>query len=417
MKQDYDILIIGAGMVGASLALALSHLPLRIAVIEKKPFNLDITPNLASKPIALNYASGRILKSLIPWSDLSAYATPIKQVYISEAGCFAAARIKAAEMRVSALGYVIPAALLGWTFTKALNSSAKRIDVFNPAQCIALLKKEQTWQAQITTQTSGLQTISARLVVVADGSDSVVRQLLDIKLHNQSEGQMALVTTLKLARSHRYTAYQRFIKQGVIAALPLLDHQVGFVWTAAQRQIEAMQQLTEAEFLAQIQSLFAYRLGQFLASGPRRIYPIRSFIAEPQAQAGLILLGNAAHTLSPIAAQGLNLALQDMAELADIIAKAVVAKEDLAAPRIGQLYLAARLPGQKQLIGFTENLASLFQNTVKPLTLIRNSGLLAFDLISPFKQTISRRLMGMHGRLSPLVRGITYQQEEEYVEI
>lgn len=421
-KRDYDILIIGAGMVGTSLALALSHLPLRIAIIEKTSFNLDITPNLDSKPIALNYASSRILKNLIPWADLSAYANPIEQVHISEAGCFAAARIKAKAMGVAALGYVMPADLLGCVFTKALMPLAKgskslRLDLFNPAQCQALLRKEQAWEVHITTATGELQTISARLVVAADGSDSIVRQLLGIKVQAQSEGQMALVTTLKLARHHHHTAYQRFTLQGVMAALPLLGNQVGFVCTAPQHQIKERQSLSKSEFLAWVQSLFAYRLGQFLESGPLRSYPIKSFIAEPQAQAGLILLGNAAHTLSPIAAQGLNLALQDMAELADRIAKAFVAKKDLADPAISQAYLAARLPVQKQLIGLTENLGRLFQEKFRPLTLIRNSGLLAFDLVSPLKQNISRRLMGTHGRLSPLVRGIASQQEEEHVKI
>ncbi|BBB14969.1 2-polyprenyl-6-methoxyphenol 4-hydroxylase [Candidatus Rickettsiella viridis] len=421
-KRDYDILIMGAGMVGTSLALALSHLPLRIAIIEKTSFNLDITPNLDSKPIALNYASSRILKNLIPWTDLSAYANPIEQVHISEAGCFAAARIKAKAMGVSALGYVIPASLLGCAFTKALiplteGSKPLRLDLFNPAQCQALLKNEQVWEAHITTETGELQTISARLVVAADGSDSIVRQLLGIKVQAQSKGQMALVTTLKLARHHHHTAYQRFTSQGVMAALPLLGNQVGFVCTAPQHQIEERQSLSKSEFLAWVQSLFAYRLGQFLESGSLRSYPIKSFIAEPQAQAGLILLGNAAHTLSPIAAQGLNLALQDMAELADRIAKAFVAQKDLADSSISQAYLAARLPAQKQLIGLTENLGRLFQEKFRPLTLIRNSGLLAFDLVSPLKQNISRRLMGTHGRLSPLVRGIAPQQEEEHVKI
>lgn len=422
MKSDYDVLIVGAGMVGASLALALSPLPLRIAVVEKTLFNLDTIPNLESKPIALNYASSRILQNLLPWEELSVYANPIEQVHISETGCFSVARIKAKTMGVSALGYVIPAAVLGSIFANALMQLAKaskplRLDLYHPAQCNHLVKKQQTWEAQITTAAGELQTISARLVVAADGSDSVVRRLLGIKVKNEKEGQMALMTRLKLARHHHHTAYQRFTPSGVIAALPLLGNQVGFVYTAVKHQIEEQQLLSNSEFLAWVQSLFAYRLGQFLESGPLHVYPIKSFIAEPQVQAGLILLGNAAHTLSPIAAQGLNLALQDMAELADLIVKAFVAKKDLADASISQAYLQVRLPAQKQLIGLTENLSTLFQEKFMPLTLIRNSGLLAFDLVSPLKRNVSRHLMGIHGRLPALVRGIAHQQEEKYVKI
>ncbi len=192
---------------------------------------------------------------------------------------------------------------------------------------------------------------------------------------------------------------------------------MGLVWTAEQSVIDELQLLTESDFLMRLQTVFAYRLGEFLERGKLSVYPVKSFIAELQAQPGLVLLGNAAHTLSPIAAQGLNLALQDMAELTDILTEAFHAKKDLADPSISQTYLAARLPVQKQWMGFTENLASLFKQKFAPLTLLRNSGLLTFDLVFPFKRNIARRLMGIFGRLPPLVRGSSYQREEEHVEI
>ncbi len=424
MKQHYDILIVGAGIVGSSLVLALSHLPLRIALIEKTPVSFNsLIPTTEGKAIALNHASVRILQSLTPWTEVSAYANPIEAVHISEQGCFASARIKAKEMGVSALGVVVPAARLGWTLRKALvqlaAQTSKRLNLtlFNPAQCQALLKTEQGWEALVTTKEGLLQTLCAPLMIAADGANSIVRQLLAINVEIQSEGQMALVTTLNLARHHQHIAYQRFTEQGILACLPLLDNKVGFVWTATKPIIEERQSLTEPEFLACLQQLFAYRLGRFLARGPLSIYPIKSFMAEPQAQAGLILLGDAAHTLSPIAAQGLNLALQDMADLVDILTKVVAAKKELADPSITQTYLAARLPRQKQLLRFTENLTKLFKHKFLPLTLLRNSSLLAFDLVTPVKRNASRHLMGIHGRLPSLVRGLVYQQEEEYVEI
>jgi 2-octaprenyl-6-methoxyphenol hydroxylase len=424
MKQNYDILIIGAGIVGASLVLALSHLPLRIALVEQAPFHeRDPIPDTESKPIALNYTSIRILQTLIPWAELAPYSTPIETVHISEQGCFAAARIKAKDMGVSALGAVIPAAQLGWMLTKTLRKLAagdtKRLSLalFNPARCEALLKTEQGWQVQIKVK-EGMQTICAPLVIAADGSHSIVRELAGIKIRGQDKaGQMALVTTLTVARHHRHIAYQRFTHQGVLACLPLLGNSVGFIWTAAQPIIEKQHALPASDFLAQVQQLFAYRLGRFLERGQMRVYPVKSFSAEPQAKEGLLLLGNAAHTLSPIAAQGLNLALQDVAALVDILAKALRMKKEWADPSIIQRYLTARLPKQKQLIRFTDNLESLFQEKFTPLTLLRNSGLLVFDLVSPLKRNVLRRLMGTHGSLSSLARGLTPKQEEEYVKI
>jgi 2-octaprenyl-6-methoxyphenol hydroxylase len=424
--KDYDILVVGAGIVGTSLVLALSRLPLRIALLEQTSLKDRTLAQSENKPIALNYASIRILQALIPWSALSVYANPIETVHISEQGCFAAARIRAQEMGVTVLGYVIPAAKLGEACINTLLELAetkkhenRSLDLFNPAQCNTLTKTTEGWKALVTTQTDGKQlTIHARLVIAADGSHSSVRNLLGIGIRQSKEGgQKALVTTLNLARHHNHTAYQRFTNEGVIACLPLLGDKVGLVWTAAQPFIDDLLLSTESDFLARLQAIFAYRLGKFLGSSKLRAYSITSFIAELQAKPGLILLGNTAHTLSPIAAQGLNLALQDMAELADILTKASYMKKDLADPVISQTYLATRSPIQKQLIGFTENLAGLFKQKFSPLTLLRNNGLLTFDLVSPLKKNISRRLMGIHGRLPALASSLVDQQKKEYVKI
>jgi 2-octaprenyl-6-methoxyphenol hydroxylase len=414
MKQHYDILIIGAGIVGTSLALALAHLPLRIAILEKTPFSDINRTNLPGKPIALNYASYRILQTLLSGSDLATYAVPIKTVHISEESCFAVSRITAQEMGVAALGYVISSTHLAHACINSLlhvaRESAKecRLTLINPGCCQALTKKEHTWEVQLTTEQSKALTITTPLVIAADGSDSVVRQLLGIPIQRHPDEPLALVTRLQLARYHDQIAYQRFTKQAIAACLPLLENQVGFIYTATKTAIEELQSLTEAEFLARLQQFFAYRLGKFLARDSLHVYPIKRFITESQAQAGLVLLGNAAHTLSPIAAQGLNLALHDMAEFANIVTQTVRSQQSLADPCIGQQYLAARLAIQKQLIGFTENLASWFKQKFPPLTLLRNSGLFVFDCVYPVKHNVAQRLMGIHGRLPPLIRGFIH---------
>lgn len=410
MKQDYDILIVGAGIVGTSLALALSNLPLRIALIEQSPFKAFDTHLPESKPIALNLASLRIFQALNVWSDLKVYASPIKAVYISKQGCFTQSRINAKDLGVSQLGGIIPAAYLGQQLIKSLlqiEVHKKRgcFDLYNPASCESIEQLGGAWQVTLSSQKEK-RTIYPRLIIGADGTHSTVRKLLNIVLKTKSSSETALTTFIDTSLHHQHIAYQRFTKQGVIACLPLRENKIGLVWTAEQPIIESLQNLTELDFLENLQRHFSYRFGKLLQYTKPQIYALKSCIAEVQAQAGLILLGNAAHTLLPIAAQGLNLGLQDMAECVDQIGKALEQNQDLGDARLAQSYLKSRLAAQRQIIGFTEQLTR-FQTQFGPLTFIYNSGLLAMELLSPCKRNLSRRLMGIHGRLPHLVRGLT----------
>ena len=411
MKQDYDILIVGAGIVGTSLALALSNLPLRIALIEQSSFKIFDTGLPESKPIALNLASLRIFQALNIWSDLEVYATPIKSVSISKQGCFTQSKINAKDLGVSQLGSIIPAAYLGQQLTKALlkvEANKKKpgsLDLYNPAQCESIEQFGGAWQVTVNGQKEK-RIIYPRLIIGADGTHSTVRKLLNIALKTKPSSETALTTFIDTSLHHQHIAYQRFTKQGIIACLPLRDNKIAVVWTAEQSIIESLQKLTERDFLENLQRHFSYRFGKLLHYTQPQVYALTSCIAEVQAQAGLLLLGNAAHTLSPVAAQGLNLGLQDMAECVDLIGKALEEYQDLGDARLAQSYLKSRLTAQRQIIGFTEQLTRL-QTPFGPLTFIYNSGLLAMELLSPCKRNLSRRLMGIHGRLPRLVRGLT----------
>lgn len=418
MKQDYDILIVGAGVVGTSLALALSHLPLQIALIEKAPFDSDAASSLLpkSKPIALNLASLRILQTLNVWPALEAYTNPIESVHISKQACFALSRINAKDLGVPQLGAVIPAARLGYELTKTLlqiaasKTARGALDLYNPARCESISQHEGAWQVVFNHLQDKKRIIYPRLIIGADGTDSTVRSLLNIGLKISSTSEAALTTFIDISCHHQHIAYQRFTQQGIIASLPLRDNKIGLVWTSTQQTIEALQNLTESEFLENLQQHFSYRFGKLLHVTKPHVYSLKSGISETQAQAGLILLGNAAHTLLPIAAQGLNLGLQDMAECVDLVANAWQQHKDLADASLALSYLKSRSVAQQQIIGFTEQLTRL--QTRGPLTFIYNNALLAMDLLSPCKRNLSRRLMGIHGRLPSLVRGLTLQEEK-----
>lgn len=417
MKHDYDILIVGAGIVGTSLALALSHLPLRIALIEKSAFrSLDAPLPPDSKPIALNLASLRILQTLNVWSALEVHANPIHCVHISKSSCFAQSRINAKEMGVPQLGAVIPAARLGHELSKALFQVAASktvqgtFDLYNPASCESISRHEGIWQVVFNHLQDKKKIIYPRLIIAADGTDSTVRRLLNIGLKIRPSSEVALTTCIDISRHHQHIAHQRFTRQGIIACLPLPSNKIGLVWTSKQQTIEALQNLTEPEFLENLQQQFSYRFGKLLHMTKPQTYPLKSCISETQAQAGLVLLGNAAHTLLPIAAQGLNLGLQDMAECVDVIANALEHDIDLADASLALSYLKSRMAAQRQIIAFTEQLTGL--QTHGPLTFIYNNGLLAMDLLSPCKRNLSRRLMGIHGRLPSLIRGLALKEEE-----
>ncbi|EDP47034.1 FAD-dependent monooxygenase [Rickettsiella grylli] len=424
MKPEYDILIVGAGIVGSSLALALSALPLRIGLIEQFPFNsLEETLSLPSKPIALNLASLRILKALKVWPALEPYANPIFRVKVSQQGYFGQLKISAEELGVPQLGAVIPAARLGMELIKALcrlkapHRAQGSLDLYNPATCVSIHKPKTHWQVVLQTFQNEKKTIHARLIIAADGTDSTVRTLLKIGLKMNSTVERALMTFIESSRHHQHHAYQRFTQEGIIACLPLRENKIGLVWTSEQQTIETLQNLMESEFLERVQQHFSYRFGKLLNYSKPQIYSLKKGVSECQAQAGLLLLGNAAHTLLPIAAQGLNLGLYDMAECVDVITNALKANTDLGDKHVAHAYLQARVSSQQHIIRLTERLKRL-QPRFGPLTFIYNNGLLTMDLIPRAKRNLSHRLMGTHGRLPRLVRGLTLQQEEyEYAKI
>lgn len=407
--MNCDLLIIGTGLVGTSLALALKSLPLSIVLVEASPIKTDLESNSDSRSLALTYASANILNAIGVWSYLESVATAIETVHVSERGHFGMTRIKASDEQVPALGYVIPAPLLGNVLNTQLLTMIEHHPNFslcNPAKVQQLSANDQGWQVTVET-VEGLKNIDARLVIAADGTDSTVRKLLNISAQIQDYQQSAIATSAVLTRNHKKVAYERFTEQGVLATLPLQDPQrCGLVWTAPNNIIDELQSLDKQEFLQRAQEVFGYRLGKFVDLGVRHSYPLKTLYADEQIRDGLVLVGNAAHTLYPLAAQGFNLGLSDVALLAQVISEAVRAKRNPGELDILQKYLEQRFKPQQRITQFTDNLVNLFSQDFLPLTVARNTGLLVLDLLPPLKNKLAKRLMGMEGKLPNLVRGV-----------
>lgn len=412
MNSDYDILICGGGMVGATMAYALSPLPLRIGVIEAVPFKSDSQPSYDDRAIALAYGSARIIQAMGLWGQLQDQTSPIRKIHISDRGHFGVTRIDSAREQVEALGYVVENRVVGAVLAEAL-PALENVELICPATVSQVALSEAGAQVSVTAE-AGERPLSARLVIAADGGNSEVRRLLQIPTRSWDYGQSAVIANITPARHHQGVAYERFTDWGPVALLPNAaaddPKRCSLVWTVRRDDEERVLNLDAAEFLAELQQRFGYRLGELEKVGRRNAYPLKLVRAKQQVRPRLALIGNAAHTLHPIAGQGFNLGLRDVAVLADVLAEACAKGEDVGAGSVMQRYAEWRSWDHRKVIGFTDTLARLFSNPLAPLALARNLGLLAVDVVPPLKRILTRQTMGLAGRLPRLALGLPLQR-------
>ncbi len=405
----YDLLIVGGGMVGTSLALALAGRGLRLAVVEAAPFRRAAQPSYDDRAIALSQGSRRIFEAMGLWPELAPAATSIERIHVSDQGHFGITRLSAQEEGVEALGHVITGRALGEGLVQQAEG-LQGVDIFSPASLRTLRLDGAQASASLEREGETI-TLQARLVVAADGSDSAVRRLLDIPVRGHDYGQTALVANVTPQRPHANVAYERFTPHGPLALLPLsaVDRRprCALVWTHDPARSEQLLALDDAGFLRALQDTFGTRLGRLLTVGRRHSYPLRLLQATEQTRPRLVLIGNAAHTLHPIAGQGLNLGLRDVAALAEVVVGAVRAGRDPGDAEVLADYDQWRAADQRRVIDFTNTLVQTFSNRFPPLSLARNLGLLATDLLPPLKHRLARGAMGRSGRLPRLARGLS----------
>lgn len=411
MSNSYDILIVGGGLTGASLACALANKPLRIGIIDSV-VKTPILPTLKKtdlRALALSHVSQRIFTGLGLWSAIKPYATPIKEIHISDRGRFGFTRINAKQHKLDAVGNVVAMDYLNYIVYQALASN-RQIDMIAPATVEALSFNEQNKTVSVNLHdpdnAKHEKALSAKLIVAADGGNSSVRRLLNINTRIWDYHQTAITTNIGLATPHNNVAFERFTESGPIALLPCGDKEYAVVWTLPHDQAERIMQLNDEEIVSQIQQYFGYRLGKFTWVGPRQSFPLRLVRAEKQVYPHVALIGNASHTLHPIAGQGFNLGLRDVAVLAQLIADNVAAGGSLTDNNLLQNYSKQRVWDQRIMIGLTDSLVRLFSNNYQPLSLLRNMALVGLDLLPGIKQQFTRRTMGFSGVMPNLTLGI-----------
>jgi 2-octaprenyl-6-methoxyphenol hydroxylase len=408
-QLDYDLIIVGGGMVGASLACALGNHPLKIAMVEAYSHEMNTPPSYDDRAIALSYGTSQIFRTLGIWGQLSDKVTLIKHIHVSDRGHMGVTRIDHQDENVDALGYVITARDLGQVLYGTL-SQFSNLDILKPAQLTQLSFSDYHADATITFNQDSpdmeTRVISTKLLVAADGGNSSVRKLLSIDAKQYDYQQTAITANISTSQAHNNVAYERFTAQGPLALLPMQDQRCSLVWTQQSDNVEPIMAMSDQEFLQQLQAEFGTRLGQFTQVGKRSTYPLKLVRANSQVQRRVALIGNAAHTLHPIAGQGFNLGMRDVATLAQIVVEEHNAGRDIGLLRVLQPYQQWRQQDHQRIIGFTDNLVKIFSNRFTPLALARNLGLVATDVLPPLKHLLAKHTMGMAGKLPRLARGL-----------
>jgi 2-octaprenyl-6-methoxyphenol hydroxylase len=403
---SFDVAIVGGGMVGATLGVALAPLNLRVAIIEAIPHNAAAQPSFDERTTALSNGSRRILETLGVWPDLSALATPIAKIHVSDQGRFGFARIDAAEQGLSAMGYVVANRDLGNALWSRLSKSAG-LEVFCPAEVSQVTAHDGSVTVEMA-QKGAKSTIDAKLIVAADGAQSAVRGAFGVDAEVRDYEQTAIITTVLPQRFHDNVAYERFTPSGPLALLPLDGGRCTLVLTQPKHAAQSVMAWSDQEFLAELQRRFGFRLGRFLKVGRRVPYPLFLTRAARTSSGRCVIIGNAAQGLHPVAGMGFNLGLRDVASLAELIAeRAGPACADPGSLELLAEYDAWRAADRGSVIAFTDGLVRLFANPLGSVRRLRNLGLLAFDLLPPAKAALSRLSTGGSGRVPKLARGVT----------
>ncbi|MEJ2693091.1 MAG: 2-octaprenyl-6-methoxyphenyl hydroxylase [Candidatus Thiodiazotropha sp.] len=405
MQADFDLLIVGGGMVGASLARALSGLGLRIGVVEAYALDNHSQPSFDDRVIALSWGSRLILQGIGVWPAMATASEPIQRIHISDRGHFGFTHLDHLDEGVEALGYVVTARAMGEVLQRDL-AEQPEIEFICPARLTSFRVEPDLVRVDLRQGESAKQ-ISARLLVAADGGDSQVRQLLSIPLREREYGQTAIIANLTASRPQEGIAYERFTDSGPLAMLPMTEDRISMVWSARDDQVERLMARGDAGFLEDLQTRFGYRLGRFESIGRRFAYPLRLRQATEQVRPRVALIGNAAHTIHPVTGQGFNLGLRDVAVLAELISDAARLRQDPGDMSLLQRYAQWRSRDQNAVATITDTLARLFANPLGPLRVARNLGLLGLDGLPSLKHLVARQFMGINGRLPRLGRGVS----------
>lgn len=401
---DFDVVIAGAGLIGASLGCALAQEGnARIAVIDPALPDMQNHPSFDDRGITLSLSSRRILAALGLWDEgLRSHASPIRRIHVTDRGQPGCVRFNAGELGLEAFGYVVSARDLGQALMHKLRGTG-RIEVIAPATVRSVQSARGRIEVGCAQGGTPLK-LSARLLVAADGSNSAVRAMLGIPVEEKDYAQTAIVANVAVAKPEPETAHERFTEDGPLALLPLGGERHVMVLTVARQEAGRFMALPENELLRHLEARTGGRLGRFTRIGARRAYPLKLIQPGEQVRDRFVLLGDSAHAMHPNGAQGFNLCLRDMAELAGLLRRQLQAGGDPGDRELLERYLNARLPDQRWAIGFSDLLTRVFYNRDPVKIALRNAGMILLDLAPSLKRAFALRATGIRGRQPAMVR-------------
>lgn len=400
----FDLAIVGGGMAGASLALALAPAGRRIALVEPHLPGSAAQPSFDERTSALANGSKRILETIGAWSGIRPAAAPIERIHVNEAGRLGGVTLTAAEFGLPALGYSVPNRAIGAALWGALraNNAAVPPTLFAPATVREVTPGPEVVRLGIASASGPDRTIDARLVVAADGADSLVRRAAGIAGAPVDFGQVALVVNVRAERASAAEAWERFTPDGALAVLPRFDGAWTVVLIATRESAPGLMAAGDVEWRERLQAAFGWRIGAFTDIGRRSAYPLVLNRAVRSTAQRIALVANSAQVLHPVAAQGFNVGLRDVAELAELAAAA----EDPGAPAVLEAFERRRLPDRRGMIGFTDGLVRLFGVDAPGAGAIRSLGLAAFEASPMARRALARISWGIGGHTPRLLRGL-----------
>ena len=400
-----DVVVVGGGLVGLALGVALAKAGVTTLVIDRESPATALAAGFDGRASAIAFASARVLQGLGVWPDLAPVAEPIREIRVSDGDSLLFLHYDHREVGPEPLGYIIENRHL----RRALHAAAAKLDrlvLIAPGELAAL----ERGPARIEATLVGGACVRARLAIAADGRASPTREAAGIRTIGWRYRQTGIVTSIRHQHPHRGIAQERFLPAGPFAVLPLVDgpageHRSSLVWTEREELAPAMMALEEHAFAAEIALRLGDGLGWIEAAGPRWAYPLGLLQAERYVERRLALVGDSAHAIHPIAGQGLNLGLRDVASLAECVVDAMRLGLDIGASDVLERYQRWRRFDNLVLMAVTDGLNRLFSNDIEPIRAVRDLGLSLVEHIGPLKRLFMRHAMGTLGDLPRLARG------------
>lgn len=400
--MQQQVIIVGGGMVGLSLALMLAKAKIGVKLLEAIRYpdytdteSVPYHSSFDARNTALSRRSVQIYQKLGLWEALQQHATPILEVHITEQGSFGKARLKAEQENVESFGQVIENAWLGRVLLTQVRQQPL-IELIDGVQVKALTQDIEQVYIEAERKGQELQ-LTSKLVIAADGRDSFSRQALGVGVDVHDYDQVAIVTAVQTSKPHRQVGFERFSPLGPLALLPLPgEYRRSVVWPVKKgTEHEWLGEENDQHFLNALQQTYGDRAGKFEKTGKRFSYPLSQVLAHKQAVGRVVLMGNAAHTLHPVAGQGFNLCLRDADVLLRFLGSHLTVSDDLGEPEVLKAYEQARLTDQQRVIKFCDSVVRGFSNQNPVLKLLRNTGLIAFDIVPGIKPLVANYAMGL----------------------